>query len=235
MALLQSGDRDAGLAAIRAAAQGGLPDAQFRLARLMETGDIPGAGPDDARDWYERAARAGHREAMFNLGNLYAQGTGVPVDLTRAYSWFEQAARLGMTNAQYNLGILLESGAGVPENPAQAYFWYSVAAGRGDTEARARQNVLADRLEPARRAELAQAAADWRPQAAAAGTDGPSRTLIVEAQRLLGEAGFDAGPADGVLGAQTREAIRRFERMLGLPETGTVTPALVQELRAYAS
>lgn len=43
---------------------------------------------------------------------------------------------------------------------------------------------------------------------------------IRQVQERLKEAGFNPGPVDGQLGAQTREAIREYQKAHGLPQTG---------------
>jgi membrane-bound lytic murein transglycosylase B len=50
-------------------------------------------------------------------------------------------------------------------------------------------------------------------------------------QRRLTAAGFDAGTADGVIGPQTKAALRAFQRMAGLPEDGHPGPGLLARLR----
>lgn len=54
-------------------------------------------------------------------------------------------------------------------------------------------------------------------------------------QRLLNELGFDAGPVDGIIGRQTRAAIRQFEEDKELPVTGEVTPALLERVYKTAN
>lgn len=56
----------------------------------------------------------------------------------------------------------------------------------------------------------------------------PSVQLV---QSGLSELGYSPGPVDGVLGDQTREAIRKFERDRRLPESGAVSPRVIDELR----
>lgn len=62
-------------------------------------------------------------------------------------------------------------------------------------------------------------------------TDRPAGEMDVSTvQRGLVKLGYDPGPADGALGRKTRDAIRLFERDRRLPETGSVTPALLAEV-----
>ena len=48
---------------------------------------------------------------------------------------------------------------------------------------------------------------------------------IGQAQERLKAAGFDPGPIDGVLGPQTRAALRRYQASQGLPATGALDEA----------
>jgi hypothetical protein len=61
-----------------------------------------------------------------------------------------------------------------------------------------------------------------------------ARERVAAIQRLLGELGYDAGPADGQAGSRTIGAIKAYERVNSLPATGMVSDALVTSL-AYAS
>jgi peptidoglycan hydrolase-like protein with peptidoglycan-binding domain len=53
-----------------------------------------------------------------------------------------------------------------------------------------------------------------------------------EVQRLLAAAGYDAGPADGVVGARTKALIRRYQRERGLNESGEADEATLRSLRS---
>ncbi len=61
-----------------------------------------------------------------------------------------------------------------------------------------------------------------------------SRAEREELQTLLQRAGFDAGAVDGVIGSQTRAAVRAFQRARGLTEDGYPGSALVERLRGEA-
>jgi hypothetical protein len=51
----------------------------------------------------------------------------------------------------------------------------------------------------------------------------PGRDALREAQTLLKEAGYDPGPADGLMGPRTRAALSAFQAAVGIPESGTLT------------
>ncbi len=52
-----------------------------------------------------------------------------------------------------------------------------------------------------------------------------------ELQQRLTQAGFDTDGTDGVIGPNTKTAISAYQRSIGLPATGTPSPALLQRLR----
>lgn len=58
-----------------------------------------------------------------------------------------------------------------------------------------------------------------------------SRSERVELQELLSNKGYEPGPADGIIGANTRKAVRAFQQSLGLPADGYPSHELLQQLR----
>jgi len=59
-----------------------------------------------------------------------------------------------------------------------------------------------------------------------------ARSQLLEMQTALNARGFDAGTADGLLGPATRDALRRFQRSIGVPADGYPTVELWQRLQA---
>ncbi|CAD5107624.1 lytic murein transglycosylase [Zestomonas carbonaria] len=57
------------------------------------------------------------------------------------------------------------------------------------------------------------------------------RSERVELQELLAQRGFSPGAADGIIGANTRKAIRGFQQQLGWPADGYPNAALLEALR----
>ncbi|MBS7664068.1 lytic murein transglycosylase [Pseudomonas lalucatii] len=57
------------------------------------------------------------------------------------------------------------------------------------------------------------------------------RSERVELQALLAQNGFEPGPADGIIGANTRKAVRAFQQRQGQPADGYPSYELLQQLR----
>ena len=247
VAYLDSGRTEEGLALIRSAANKDQPAAQYRLAKLYETGQGVAADPNMARQLTERAALNGNRIAMHDLALYYAEGRGgVETDITTAAGWFEKAAERGVVDSQFNLGVLFESGQGVPRNPLDAYVWYSIAASQGDQFAKERRDVIKGQIgaeDMARADERISGFAPAKIDEAANGifrdlpwtvseaqTGAPSADLVKTAQTLLNDLGYETGTPDGAMGPNTQKAIIEFQRSVGLVETGEVTAALIDRL-----
>jgi len=238
----------------RAAAQG-LAPAQYRLGALYEKGQGVPQDLSAARIWYQRAAEQGNVKAMHNLAVLLAGASNGNADYARAARWFLEAAELGLADSQFNLAVLHERGLGIQRDPGAAYKWYAVAAAKGDAEAEKRMGALAGKLDPATLARASAAYQSWRaapldqtanfvavPEhdehdepATGSGPTASIDTLVARAQQLLAELGYDPGPADGVAGPRTSDAIAAFERDRGLPETGAASPEVVEQLLSATS
>lgn len=57
-----------------------------------------------------------------------------------------------------------------------------------------------------------------------------TRSQLLALQTALTERGFDSGTPDGLMGPATRDAIRRYQRSVGLPADGYPDPDLLQRL-----
>ncbi len=230
------------------AADGGLAVAQFRLGSLYERGlggerDLVKAG-----DWYQRAADQGHVNAMHNLAVLMSEGIDGQPDHTRALQWFRAAADYGVADSQYNLGVLYARGIGQEPNLVESYKWFAIAAAGGDSDAAARRDEIADILEStdlgraraavqawSKREPLIEANAvggQWSDAHLVGAAD--RQALVQKIQSLLADHGFDPGPADGLLGPRTRDAVLAFQRTNGLSVTGQIDQSLLAALESRA-
>ncbi len=229
------------------AAEAGHAPAQYRLGNFFEKGHGVEANPSEAVKWYSMSAEQGNALAMHNLGVLNAQGVvSGDADMPAAIEWFEKAANLGVKDSQVNLGILYTKGMGVQEDLVRAYKWFAIAAKGGDADAAKKRDTVAQAMRP-EQLETARGEAEiWKPvqldataniarvsdewQAQGAGATLTKTEMVRMAQELLAKAGFDAGPADGMMGEKTRNAIAAFQEANGLAIDGTVSPELIDAL-----
>lgn len=229
------------------AAVQGLAPAQFNLGVLYQTGQGVEQNLPLAFFWFQSAAEQNEPRAQHNLAAAYAEGRGVARNYDQAIDWFTKAANAGLARSQYSLARLYETGT--PEHLpdiAKARYWYEKAAAQGDADAAERLaalNAVVTAKKPIDRLD------DGAPPAASASVepapipaekpDVPdtrpiTRAEIREAQQLLAKLNFDPGPADGLMGKRTAEAIELFQKFAGLEATGEVTRSLLEELRAVA-
>lgn len=247
--------------ALRREAENGNPMAQHDLALAYVNGrDVP-QNYQTAAEWFEKSAQAGSERAQFNLAVLYENALGVPQDFERAFSlylaaaeqgfapaqhnvavayiqgrgtsrdyraaalWFRRAADQGIVSAQFNLGMIYERGLAGPPDVKTAYGWYQRAAAGGSEAALARLAAIDGRI------------ASGRPEAKP-GSSKPAKLTaaeVKEIQSLLNRLSFNPGPADGKPGKATRDAIRQYQQVAGLPVTGEPSGELLTHLRQVVS
>lgn len=148
-----AGDSATSVAALRYAAEGGEPLAQWKLGRMYAEGD--GVARDDAKAYEYFSRIVDHyaddepdpRERSMAASAFVAVGVylreGVPdakikLDLDRAFDLFRYAATyFGNADAQYNLARMYVDGAGVKKNLRQAVNWLELAARKGHPQAQA--------------------------------------------------------------------------------------------------
>lgn len=230
----------------RRAAEGGLAVAQYRYASLYERGQGVERDRDAAIKWYQRAADQGNVGAMHNLAVLLSEGKRP--DHAKALEWFLAAANYGVKDSQYNLGVIYARGLGQQADLGESYKWFAVAAAAGDADAAARRDEVAGMFTPDQLASARASVQAWRPKpplaeantvkAPVGGWDddgggitaSDQKALVMKIQALLTEQGYDPGPADGIQGPKTREAVRAFQQEIGVAATGMIDPSLATAL-----
>ena len=236
------------------AAGSGNPVAQYRIGSLYEKGHGVEKDVGIAKLWYQRAAEQGNTKAMHNLAVLSAQpaANGAP-DFKTASQWFRRAAELGVTDSQYNLGVLYGRGMGVEKNLIESYKWFSIAAAKGDSFASEKRDEVFQMLSVEERKEAITLAENWTPQAMIETANLISldkaywgisqaefdllddKEKIRRAQSFLGQVGYDAGPADGLMGPRTKQAIIDFKTDMNLGSEPEITLEMLELLRERAS
>lgn len=225
------------------AAEGGIANAHYNLGVIYHQG--MGVKPDivQALGWYEKAAELGHPEALYNLGIAYIEGIGTKPNVARGIGYFKRAADVGVAQAAYNLGVLYESNFVGPINVDQALAWYQKAANEGHGEAkeaiarlRGSSNplTLADMVEPAGGEQYGEGDAsplDDRDDALQQRPVGDD--LVRAVQTVLSAEGLIPGKPDGIMNMQTEDAIRAYQRKLGMPENGRPSRDLLDRMLQY--
>ena len=214
----------------------GLPKAQYHVGVLYEQGLGVPRNPQTAFRWYQRAADQGHVRAQHNLGTFYAEGKGTARNYTEAARWFSRASQGGLAESHYSLGMIHELGLGVRKDDRKAASYYRSALAAGSAEAAAKLAQIEPAIrELSKQADEALAArvatTENEPAAAAAKGRALSASGIVNLQRLLARLDLSPGPPNGVLGEQTVEAIKLYQRFAGLPVDGKPSIELLRDLR----
>jgi localization factor PodJL len=242
--------RDVAMAAewYHKAAEAGLAVAQYRLGSLYERGQGVKQDLAAAVVWYQHAADQGNVGAMHNLAVMMSEGVDGAPDNNKAFEWFHAAANYGVKDSQYNLAVLYARGLGAKQDLVESYKWFAVAAAAGDKDAGLRRDEVAKALSPDDLIKARAATKAWQATpviteantvatpaggwdgATAGVTDADSRALVKTIQTLLAEQGYDPGPADGFEGPKTRDAVRAFQRTIGMSETGQISAELADAL-----
>lgn len=91
---------------LRAAASEGDADAQFRLGKLLQFGELVIKNEKEALSFIMASAEGGNSEAQYHLSRLYAYGwCGLHEDEREASRWLWSSAEQGFPEANYLLGI----------------------------------------------------------------------------------------------------------------------------------
>ena len=187
---------------------------------------------------------------MHNLAVMMSEGVDGAPDHGKAFEWFLAAANCGVKDSQYNLGVIYARGLGPAQDLVESYKWFAVAAAGGDKDATVRRDEVAKVLSPDDLAKARAIVQAWRAtpviteantvatppggwgEASGGVTEANRQALVKKIQTLLAEQGYDPGPLDGYEGPKTREAVKAFQRKIGLTENGRISGDLVAALAA---
>lgn len=229
------------------AAARGVDNAAYNLGVMYHQG--LGVKPDitKALDWYKIAADQGHPEAQYNLGIAYIEGIGVPYNPRKASEYFTNAANNNIMEAAYNLGLIQENGLLGQAKPDEALMWYKIAADQGSPEARqaleqlasslniklSEVNRLAEGMKHLRKQETRDAISH-RVQNTTPNPNLNKQIMVSQIQEHLMAKGLYPGPADGISGPLTQDAIRSYQRENAIPVTGEVSEDLLAHMAAHS-
>lgn len=189
------------------AIEDGVFGADRELAKLLETGRGVEKDLARARALFSAAAE-GNSWAARDAGRAFASDDGVEPDFTTAAEWYRKSLEGGVPWAAWDLAKMTEAGRGVPQDRAEALTLYATALSLSDDGNLARL--------------VSEATKNYG-----------ETEYVAAAQLLLARAGKDPGPADGVMGTGTRNALFEVFAERGKPRpTGPVTMDVLTELAA---
>ncbi len=121
-------DMSAARPLLRAAADGGVADAQNYMGVILDDGLNDDDNPGEAAKWYQRAADAGNKYGEYNIATMLRNGHGVARDLAAAVQYYQKAADQDHDYAQYELALCYASGTGATQNLSLARTYMLKAA-----------------------------------------------------------------------------------------------------------
>lgn len=115
----------ASIAELRAGANQGNADAEFKLGYAYHKGDGVPQDDKEALAWFHKSADQGNAWAQLNIGLAYQHGWGVAKDDSEAVVWFRKSAEQNNPLGESNLGFAYMNGAGVAKDHAEGMRWIS--------------------------------------------------------------------------------------------------------------
>lgn len=159
-------------------------------------------------------------------------------DYATALKEFKPVADQGNPDAQFMLGYMYASGKGVLQDYIRAHMWFNLSASQGNERAMESRDKIAKAMTPQQIAEAQNLARQWKPEESKEGStttlyseELKGKDLVREIQERLGELGYEPGPADGMMGAGTRQAIRTYQDQAGLTIDGEPSQTLLTHIK----
>ena len=220
-------ERDSSRAAqwYRRAAEKGLPAAEHNLALMLREGKGVARDGAEAIKLLLAAAHQGMTASMFALGDIYEQGDVAPKDAAAAVAWFALAAQFERRSHDGKETPLAKSATRRSQDlrrvmtPAELQH----AQELGQREIR----EIVEATSPQRRAPghlpspaLPSPAPSTSPSDQEIGWPSDTHDQVQAVQQALLDLKLLQDKPDGILGPMTRNAIRSFQRGVGLSETG---------------
>jgi TPR repeat protein len=126
-----SGDLPGAMALYEKAAEAGSPEAQVRLAYLLDYAE----DNEMAVHWYRAAADQDYPDGIGGLAEMYAKGEGVPKDLAQARELFEKAGEAGHApSIRVLIGAYDRGGLDVERNESRLAYWREKLASLNTSE-----------------------------------------------------------------------------------------------------
>jgi TPR repeat protein len=216
----------------RSAALLGHPEAQYNLGIAYAEGIGVPYSIESAVHYFEQSAVTGVPESAYNLGLIYENGLTGQKDNNKALFWYNLASDHNNVEAQNalgqltaKLGLSLEEVRNIvrveqAENPA---FQDKKISG----VAKAMPQVAASDAAVPKVPQLHESdIIDVR----SVMSESSDYSLVAPIQEHLMALGLYPGPADGISGPMTADAIRSYQTMFNMAPDGKATPELIEHM-----
>jgi len=211
----------------KAAAQGDA-NAQMNLGYMYQYGQGVERNQTEAFKWTLEAAKQGLAQAKFNIGLMSQQGQSIKINASESANWLKRAAESGVGEAALTVGLLYGKGQGVPQDINKSSLWCFIASGLGPERVRKyAQRCLEQSAKWLTQAQVQDAYQQAMKKSVAI----LIKSRVGKIQTLLYSFGYTSGPADGMAGPQTFNAIKAFQGDAGIKQDGKPSENLLNKLR----
>ncbi len=214
------------------------PEAQYNLGIAYIEGTGTPYNPGKAAMYFEQAANAGIVEAAYNLGLILENGLLSSPNPREALMWYKKAADAGSPEAKTAMDHLAKA-MNISQADIQELYKTSKAAAssapQAPQKAPAGKSSAVKKAAPVREARADIPSPQEQRQTiplsdATPSTPAADMAVVAQIQEQLVRLGLYPGPADGIMGPQTEDAIRAYQKMNQLPHDGRPTQALLVNL-----
>ena len=117
------------------AADGGIAEAQYKLANYYLSGKGVDKNTEKYVEWIKKAAEQNYIDAVYSMGHIYkSKFYGAP-NYKKAIEYFEKAVQQGYADAMLEIAIAYDTGNGYGQNKNKALEWMIKAANAGSERA----------------------------------------------------------------------------------------------------
>lgn len=219
-------DTDKAIEWYNAASELNHPEAQYNLGIAHIEGIGTNYNPLLASNFFRQAANSGIMEAAYNLGLIYENGLTGETRPQEALSWYKAAAEQGSPEARTALEQLantLNISLDKIKSPLVKKLQRPIAATETSNNASAPVETI--------KSVAGLSMADMEePHSGSAGTNptfDSKAAIVAQIQEQLVRVGLYPGPADGINGNLTGDAIRSYQRDNDLTVDGITTETLL--------
>lgn len=154
-------------------------------------------------------------------------------DYSSGFQHYMTLAEKNDPNAQFMLGKMYAMGDGIRKDYLQAFKWLHLADLNGVGAASTLKRKVSRKMTRKQLSQAYREIEDYQKSQAVAQTTTEinDATVVRQVQQVLTDHRHYFEKIDGVMGARTRNGIRRYQQTNGLPEDGRITNSLLEHMR----